>query len=211
VYNNRVQKFTPAGVFLAAVGSGGSGNGQFSGPRGVAVSSSGTLYVADAGNNRVQEWAAGEPPTFATSFTPGNIEGSFREPNAVALDPSGNIWVADSGHNRVLEFNSKREYVRQFGSEGSGEGQFKGIGGIATNSSADVYVSDRSDRVQEFSPTGAFLRKWGSPGSGNGQFLDPTGIAVDSTGNVWVLDTLNYRVQEFSASGAYLSQFGSKG
>jgi DNA-binding beta-propeller fold protein YncE len=58
--NNRVQEFSSSGAFIgfiAAFGSGGSGNGQFSGPRGVAVSSSGTLYVADLGNNRIEEWA----------------------------------------------------------------------------------------------------------------------------------------------------------
>ena len=65
----------------------------------------------------------------STSFTAPNIEGSLKEPDAVATDPSGNIWVGDSGHDRVLEFNSKREYLRQFGSAGSGEGQFQGIAG----------------------------------------------------------------------------------
>jgi sugar lactone lactonase YvrE len=209
-YNNRVEKFTAAGVFLSAVGSGGSGNGQFSAPRGVTVSSTGTLYVADTANNRMQEWLAGEPPTFATSFAPAKIEGSFREPDAVAVDPSGDIWVADSGNNRVLEFSNERKFLRQFGSEGTAEGQFEGIAGIATNSSGDVYVSG-SDRIQEFSPAGEFLRQWGSPGSGNGQFLFPTGIAVDSSGTVWVLDRFNYRVQEFSPSGAYLGQFASQG
>jgi DNA-binding beta-propeller fold protein YncE len=52
----RVQEFSSAGGFIVAFGSAGSGNGQFSGPRGVAFSASGTLYVADTGNNRVQEW-----------------------------------------------------------------------------------------------------------------------------------------------------------
>ncbi len=67
------------------------------------------------------------PEGFCASFTaPANIEGSFKEPNAVASDSSGDIFVGDSGHNRVLEFNSKREYLRQFGSQGSGEGQFQG-------------------------------------------------------------------------------------
>ena len=78
------------------------------------------------------------PEGFCTSFIPENIEGSFKEPNGVAIDPSGNIFVADPGHDRVLEFNSERKYLRQFGSEGTGEGQFKGIGGIATDASGDV-------------------------------------------------------------------------
>jgi DNA-binding beta-propeller fold protein YncE len=152
---------------------------------------------------------------FCASFTPEKSEGSFNQPDAVALDPSGDIWVADSGNDRVLEFNKERKFLRQFGTEGIGAGQYEGIAGngiagIATNSSGDVYVTG-SDRVQEFSPTGEFLRQWGSPGSGTGQFLGPNGIAVDGSGNVWVLDTFNYRVQEFSESGAYLGQFGSEG
>ena len=68
---------------------------------------------------------------------PQRIEANFSEPSAVAVDPSGDIWVA-GGHDQVLEFNSKHEYVRQFGKEGSGEGQFKGIGGIASDSSGDI-------------------------------------------------------------------------
>ena len=150
-------------------------------------------------------------PIFNANAIPGNIEGSFKEPDAVAVDPSGNLWVADSGHDRVLEFNSKREFLRAFGTAGTGAGQFQGIAGIATNSSGDVYVSG-SNRVQEFSPTGTSITQFGSAGSGNGQFNGPSAIAIEpSSGNVWVLDSFNYRVQEFSPTGEYLSQFGSKG
>ena len=74
--------------------------------------------------------------SFCIAFThTESREAPFGEPTAVAVDPSGNIWVADSAHDHVLQFNSSREFVRQIGSEGSGESQFKGIGGIATNSS----------------------------------------------------------------------------
>ena len=109
---------------------------------------------------------------FCTSFTaPQDIEGSLKEPDALTVDPSGNTFVADSGHDRVLEFNSKHEYVRQFGSEGTAEGQFEGIRGIAANKEGDIYVSDHgNDRVQEFSPAGAFIRKFGSAGTSAGQF-----------------------------------------
>ena len=129
----------------------------------------------------------------------------------MAIDPGGNIWVADSGHNRVLEFNSERKYVRQFGTEGTGEGQFKGIRGIATNAAGDVYVTG-SSRVQEFSPTGAYLRQFGSVGTGNGQFHLPTGIASDpTTGNLYVADNGNNRIEAFSSAGAFIAVFGSAG
>ncbi len=60
--SNRVQEFSPEGTLLAAYGSPGTGDGQFSDPRGVAFNSSGDLFVADRGNRRVQEWV----PTAAT-------------------------------------------------------------------------------------------------------------------------------------------------
>jgi tripartite motif-containing protein 71 len=82
----------------------------------------------------------------------------------VAVDPAGNVWVADNGNARLVEFNSECSYVRQFGEAGSGQGQFLGIGGIATNASGDLFVTDPGNyRVQEFGPSGEFL----SPSSGH--------------------------------------------
>jgi hypothetical protein len=55
--NSRIQKFDASGTFLAAWGSPGSGNGQFSFPVGVATDQLGHVYVADAGNDRIQKFA----------------------------------------------------------------------------------------------------------------------------------------------------------
>jgi DNA-binding beta-propeller fold protein YncE len=52
--NDRVQKFTPEGGFLASYGESGQGDGQFNRPSSVAVDSDGYIYVADRGNERVQ-------------------------------------------------------------------------------------------------------------------------------------------------------------
>jgi DNA-binding beta-propeller fold protein YncE len=127
-------------------------------------------------------------------------------PNAVALDSSGDLWVAESAQDRVLEFNSQRKYLRQFGSEGSANGQFMGIAGIATNSAGDLYVADTAnDRVQEFSPEGAYIRQFAT--------ARVSAIAVDPEGNVWVdqISLPGGHIEEFSATGAPLSQFGSAG
>jgi DNA-binding beta-propeller fold protein YncE len=210
---SRVQEFSPTGSFVAAFGSAGSGNGQFGAlsPQGVAVGGSGRVLLADTANNRVEEWLGGEAPSYLASITHyENAEIKFRSPNAVAVDPAGNIWVADNGNQRLVEFNAARKYVRQFGEEGSGPGQFQGIGGIATNASGDVYVSDPGNyRVQEFGPAGEFLRAF------TGHLAEPGGIAVDAEGNVWVLNARNYpeggRVVEFSATGSFLGAWGSSG
>jgi DNA-binding beta-propeller fold protein YncE len=52
-----VQEFSSAGAFIAAFGSEGSSNGQLSSPKGIAVGPTGKIFIADSGNNRVEEWA----------------------------------------------------------------------------------------------------------------------------------------------------------
>jgi DNA-binding beta-propeller fold protein YncE len=216
--NTRVQVFGQDGTFLTKFGSAGAEEGRFESLKAVAVNASGTIYTADAGDGRLQEWVAAglagprEPaPTYAGSIAPASaVQGSLREPDVVAVDPGGNILIGDSGHSRVLEFNSHLEYVRQFGSRGAAHGQFEGIRGIATDASSDIYVSDYgNDRVEEFSPSGIYLRRLGSPGTGPGQLHGPTGIAVEaSTGHIWVRNTYGRLLQAFSADGAYLSDAG---
>ena len=56
---DNVQEFNSAGGFIAAFRSLGSGAGQFSFPKAVAVSSAGRFFVADTQNNRIEEWLTG--------------------------------------------------------------------------------------------------------------------------------------------------------
>ena len=87
-------------------------------------------------NSRISEWKAGEPPTFAAALSEYKSSEVKLAPTAVAVEASsGDFWVAESAQNHMVEFNPERKYVRQFGSAGTGNGQFNGIGAIATNSS----------------------------------------------------------------------------
>ncbi len=89
-------------------------------------------------------------------------------------------------------------YITQWGSQGTGNGQFYDLWGIAADSSGDVYVADTlNSRIQEFSDSGTYITQWGSAGSGNGQFNGPDGIAVDGSGNVYVSDDGNTRIEKF--------------
>jgi sugar lactone lactonase YvrE len=103
-------------------------------------------------------------------------------------------------------------FATQWGTFGSGEGQFSSPLAIATDASGDVYVADTSnDRVEKFDSDGDFLGQWGSRGEGPGQFIDPTGIATDAAGNVYVVDSQTNRVEKFDGSGTFLTQWGSPG
>jgi streptogramin lyase len=72
-----------------------------------------------------------------------------------ALSVASVVWVGDQGNHRVQEFNQAGEYVTQFGSFGSGEGQFSFAYpmGIASDSSGALWVTDVSNhRLQKWVP-----------------------------------------------------------
>jgi RHS repeat-associated protein len=249
--NNRIDEFSSAGAFTEAVGFGvgskgeekletctssckagkaGSGNGQFSEPKSIAVSG-GDLYVADYINDRIEEF--NEKGEYVAKFgSKGEGAGQISGPLYVAAGSTGDIWVADLSNSRLDEFSSSGTFVQavgfgvsngeaklqvctstcKAGIAGSGNGQFSVPQGIAA-AGGDLYVADfGNDRVEELTEKGEYVSKFGSKGTGNGQFQGPVGIATSSpTGDLYVTDVADGRVEEFTASGAYLSQFGSKG
>ena len=74
-------------------------------------------------------------------------------------------------NNRIQKFNEKGEYLSQFGTKGSGNGQFSLPFDIAIDSKGNLWVADTgNNRIQEFNEKGEYLTKFGSSGSGNGQF-----------------------------------------
>jgi len=198
-------------VFVTKWGTYGSGDGQFLGPSGIAVDSTGNVYVTDNQNNRIQKFSS--DGTFLAKWgTYGSGDGQFQFPTDIAVDSSGNVYVIDEGNRRIQKFSSSGTFISKWGSEGSGDGQFLFPSGIAVDSSGNVYVADWStNKVQKFSETGTFLLKWGTYGSGDGQFDIPYGVAVDSSDNVYVVDNNNQRIQKFSSTGTFLLKWGSNG
>jgi len=190
----------------------------FDGPGGIAVDSSGNVYVADSGNNRFQKFNS--DGKYLTQWgSQGSENGQFNYPTDAAVDSSGNVYATDTGNHRIQKFNSNGKYLTQWGSQGSENGQFNGPGGVAVDSSGNVYVADTGNhRIQKFDSNGKYLTQLGSQGSGNGQFNYPTDVAIDSSGNIYAADTGNYRadennhrIQKFDSDGKYLTQWGSQG
>jgi hypothetical protein len=90
-------------LFVTKWGSIGNADGQFDRPFGVAVDSSGNVYVADD-NNRIQKFNSSG--TFITKWgSEGTADGQFDSPYGVAVDSSGNVYVADIDNKRIQVFS----------------------------------------------------------------------------------------------------------
>jgi DNA-binding beta-propeller fold protein YncE len=199
-------------VYSFAVGSAGSGNGQFNSPQGGLVfDSAGNVWVADTLNDRIQKFNS-EGEYLSQFGKVGTGNGQFQNPINIAIDSAGNLWVVDASNNRIQKFNSAGTYLSQFGTEGSGNGQFKAPRSVNIATNGDIWVSDfQNHRIQKFNSKGEYLSQFGSFGTGNGQFNGPEDIDIDPAGNLWIVDQLNNRIQKFNSKGEYLSQFGSFG
>jgi DNA-binding beta-propeller fold protein YncE len=197
--------------FITKWGSFGTGDGQFNGPRLIAVDSSGNVYVADTANNRIQKFTS--TGSFLSKWgSLGTGDGQFDWPTGIAVDSSGNVYITDFNNNRIQKFTSTGSFLSKWGSLGTGDGQFDWPTGIAVDSSGNVYITDfNNNRIQKFTSTGSFLSKWGSLGTGDGQFHSPSGIAVDNSGNIYVTEYDNNRIQKFTSAGSFLSKWGSYG
>ena len=154
----------------------------------------------------------GGPAAPPGSGIPGS---TFNRPTDVALDRAGNIYIADGigNTNRVAKFDKNGNFVKQWGSTGSGNGQFAGVKSLAVDAQGNVYVADVGNkRIQVFDGDGTFKSQFGNVGTpltmcmttGATQYLyvshsgDPDGME----------DAAIYKVQ---LDGQVVGKFGSAG
>lgn len=207
--NDRVQKFTSAGVFDSVFAS------SLDEVIGVCVDSSNNVYVsykAGAGDYRVRKYNSGGALQWTTATVAQRLTHLATDGTHVYAVLSD---LADTTHSVKKYACADGSLTATLGSKGSGDGQFSLPYGIAYSSTTgNLYVSEQggNDRVQEITTAGVFVRKWGSVGTGDGQFTAAAGIAVSSSGaEIWVADGTLDRVQLFNGSGAFLAKFGATG
>jgi sugar lactone lactonase YvrE len=228
--NNRIRKITSSGVVTTIAGDGTANYldaqgtlAKFNNPIGVAVTSSGVVYVSDASNNRIRVISStGLVSTIAGSGTPGIVNGQgtlaqFNTPRAIAIDSSENIYVVDYINNRIRKITntgivSTLSGTGAFGSA-NGEGtvaSFKYPEGIALDASGNAYVADvTNNTIRRITSTGDTSTYVGTSVRGleNGQsgvmamFNSPVAVAVTSSGITYVIDDFNSCVRKVTSNG----------
>jgi DNA-binding beta-propeller fold protein YncE len=192
-------------------GARGSDPSLLKGPQGMTIDSAGNIWVADAGNDRLQKFS-GEGKLLQVIGKSGSGEGDFHSPSGVAVGAKGNIYVADTGNKRIQVFSPKGMFLGSFGKSGKQSGQFTEPVDLAVNDSELVYVVDRgNDRISKFDADGSLQWEVGKTGKLDGEFSAPANIRISPDGDVYVLDAGNGRVQVFDMNGKFLRKFGSEG
>ena len=229
-----VQKFSSSGSYISGFGccafGSSTGNGEFNEADGVAVDSSGNLWVTDKDNNRIQKFNTSgtwlmtiggdkgdgshtctqcSSTTSCTCYS-GTGNGQFTYPEGnVVIDSGGNIWAYDGGNSRVQEFNSSGSWLQTVNT-GAG---FQN--GFALDASGNIWASSDGYHVRKFTSTGTdtgvYMDK-GDPGCcegpANGLNYGTLAFAIDANGDIWIVDPWNNRVEEFNSSGTWLRSIG---
>ncbi len=148
-------------------------------------------------------------------------EGVLRCPEALAFAPDGDLYVADQFSHVVQRFSPSGRFLGQWGSYGSGPGQFGAVDGLAVAASGDVYVLDSTHaRIERFSPSGRLLGEWGRPGRALGEFdfgpgsgpdKPPGGGIAVGGGYVYVSDSAANRIVRFRLDGSHPLLWGRPG
>lgn len=216
--NHRIQIFQSDGTYLATIGQTGvcgSGNNQLCGPRHIAIYGT-ELYVADAGNDRVQIFDITNPVSSTYTATIG----SLNNPSGVAVD-ANYIYVADTWNNQVQVFDrTTRAQVATIGTGwGTGNDQFKDPTDVAVDAAGNLYVADWvNTRIQQFSRSGStwnYVRTYGVTGvpyvTDGTHYNSPTGVAIAGDGSIYLTEEYGHRLVKLNPDGTPIWTVGAAG
>ena len=186
--------------YVSTLGQKGQGAGDFLNPHGLALDIGELLYVADAGNHRIQI------VDFSGNFIAaighrGWQSGEFDNPMGLAVSFARNstLYVADTGNDRI-QFCSLID--RDFQTITDPLVAFDQPYNVVVDKSGEILVVDHGNhRFVKFSSRGEKLFERGSYGSGRDQFQNPTDIALDQKRNIYIVDSGNQRLKKYDFSG----------
>ncbi|XP_070546037.1 tripartite motif-containing protein 2-like [Ptychodera flava] len=171
-------------------------------PCDIAISSDNTYYSLDDNNKQV-----------VVSDENGHVircfgQNELKDPYGIGISPvDGNVYVTDYGGNCVRVYTQHGKYLRSFGSEGKGQGQFNGLWGVVISTTGMVFVADYNNkRIQVFNAHDQYLYSFDCQ-SGDGKMRYPRGIAIENDKYVYV--TADNSILKFESSGKFVCRIDS--
>ena len=246
-FNHAIRKISPDGTITTLAGgwqgaSDGFGtNAGFNFPCGIAVDTTGTIYVADQYNHAVRKISPGGLVTTLAGLAGNKNKGfsdssgasaRFNHPSALALDSEGNIYVADTWNCAIRKITPNGGVTTLAGSTKAGGGVIGSVDGSGTNAlfnfpagmavdiSSNIYVADTGNNaVRMISPAGVVTTlagMAGAPGGVDGQgtnasFAFPNGLAISVSGALYVADSGNNTIRLVTADGVVTTLAGQAG
>ncbi|WP_345626923.1 NHL domain-containing protein [Rugosimonospora acidiphila] len=178
------------GIIARFAGSGKAGDkkpsgkgvkAQFYAPQAVAVDAAGDVFVADTGNNRVDEVLPnGKIVGFAGTGKPGYAgdrgkatKAKLNQPTGLAIDGAGDVYIADAGNDVIRRVDAKTGKISTVAGDFEADQADDGVGGFSGD---------------------------GGPAT-SARLYDPEGVALDSAGDLFIADRLNNAIREVTPDG----------
>ncbi len=179
---------------------------------GIRVDPQGNIWLIDVAGHKVLKMS----PTGKVLMVIGAVGGAagkqtdpyaFNRPTNVAFAPNGDFFVSDGyGNSRVAKYTKDGDYIKQWGSKGTGDNEYNIVHDMVVDSSGKLYVADRENaRIQIYDQEGKFLGKWSNLGAA-------WGLAYVPRENVFYLsDGRNDQVMKLDNEGHILGILGGHG
>jgi YYY domain-containing protein len=189
-WNGRIQFFTIEGEWKSTA------TGLF-GPRGVAVSTDGRVWVADTGNKQLVVYDASlKEVQRIGKLGSGPLE--FSDPVGIAVGPSNTIYVADAGNSRVQILNDKGQFQRAIPVPAWNRNVEPHL---EVDEDGTIYASDpEGNSLITFEPSGDVDRR--SVDDSNRPLSRPTGVALDRKNRIlYVVNSGNGTISKWNIPG----------
>lgn len=196
-------------------------------PSAVALDSTGNLYIADTGTERVR---VVQPSGVIQTFAGTGVMGANGDvgpagatqlawPMGVATGLPGMVWIGDTGNFRVRRVSGGTMTTLTVAAANADIPQYIAPHGLCTGLDGALYIPDTANhRVLRvgMDGVGRVVAGNGSPGAaGDGaeavlaQLVQPSACAVDSLGNLFIADTFNHRIRKVSTAGIITTVAGT--